>query len=111
MEYRCQLCDFQSSHESVLSLHVDTTHVEPVNQLDKNNETCTPSECVFKKPADLPQQFKYRCKLCNYKTNRNYALNTHNKLIHENLRIPCPYCHYTTTRKKYLKNHIKFVHN
>ena len=52
----------------------------------------------------------YHCKHCQYKTDRKSYLDSHTKLIHENVRVSCSKCNYTTTRNSYLKNHDKYGH-
>ena len=80
--HKCEQCNFSSSFEGNLKVHM------------RRHE----SEKLFK------------CDQCNYKGNQRAILDSHVRSTHSNLWYHCEECDYKASQKCNLKSHAQSVH-
>ena len=111
--YKCELCDYTCSANSLLDRHIKATH------LKIKDFKCEQCDYAFSAKSDLKQHIKmvhdkikdFKCELCDYTCSANGNLKIHTKQVHLKIRdFKCELCDYAFSAKSDLKQHIKMVH-
>ena len=80
--YNCKKCDFKSSYQSSVYLHMKNKH----------------------------EGRKFPCDQCQYKATQKGILVKHVKSVHEGVRYQCDKCDHKATQKDHLKKHLRLKH-
>ena len=111
----CNFCDYQTSWDFGLKVHVELVHKRDINQFNCDS-------CAFKSKTgsglkrhtsevhNRSNLLKIICSICDFMTSRKDKLKRHIQVAHEGIRYKCDGCDYQATRKEHLTRHFNNFH-
>ena len=131
---RCNHCEFTTTQPSSLNFHRSSQHKTSCNQCDyttlfigdlnshviRKHKKIKCEKCNYKSPnmsslrshdRSMHEGIKVYCDECNYKCVMLSTLRVHKQSKHENIYYKCNMCAHKASRKDNLNTHIKAKHN
>ena len=112
----CDLCNFTTHRESILTLHMSHVHTQEALQNEKGEEVCPVCSKVMPRKrlkAHLKTHNinKFSCQFCDKNFEVEEILKDHILSTHSNMKLHrCQECSYQNTKKSLLNLHIKRQH-
>ena len=111
LKFSCDVCLFESKHETRLYLHKQEKHVERIFKCDECDYTNCRKDSVKVHTRIKHRGEKLHCKLCNFECDYQTGLNNHNNAVHNSIddeTVKCSLCDWSGKRNT-LKSHKKIL--
>ena len=111
LKFSCDVCLFESKHETRLYLHKQQKHVERIFKCDECDYTNCRKDSVKVHTRIKHRGEKLHCKLCNFQCDYQTGLNNHNNTVHNSIddeTVKCSLCDWSGKRNT-LKSHKKIL--
>ena len=101
----CNHCEFTTSQPSNLNFHKLSQHKTSCNQCDYTTPFIGDLNAhVIRKHG------KFKCEKCNYKSANMFSLRSHDRSMHEGIKVYCDECSYKCVTLSTLKVHKRSKH-
>ena len=120
--FTCNICEFESSKQSMLAEHKESKHSNP-KEMEMASYECDRCEKQFKHAFLLKNHtcipaFKYPCQVCTFVAISVIELLEHMNGVHSKKSIPsknpecvtCPFCKLKAKNLDELKTHFEHIH-
>ena len=106
LKFSCDVCLFESKHETRLYLHKQEKHVERIFKCDECDYTNCRKQSVKVHTRIKHRGEKLHCKLCNFECDYQTGLNNHNNAVHNSIddeTVKCSKCEWSGKRDRRAK--------
>ena len=115
---QCNLCDFQSGSETLMTKHKNSVHKEVRYPCDQCNYVATTKGSLSEHTQSYHETPKFNCNQCDYMASTKTNLNKHKEDIHEvkekvkyvSKRIKCEKCEKKFNKKETFMAHMNKFH-
>ena len=111
--FTCNICEFETTRESMLMEHKESKHTNPEVKLDIECKKCEKSfPYMFHYNAhSCTPVYKYPCEKCNFIAAELSEIVEHMVDIHTGQLLQCSSCDFQVKDKETLDMHVKSVHS
>ena len=107
---QCNLCDFQSGSETLMTKHKNSVHKEVRYPCDQCDYAATAQDSLNEHKDSVHKEVRYPCDQCNYVATTKGSLSEHTQSYHETPKFNCNQCDYMASTKTNLNKHKEDIH-
>ena len=110
--FSCNICEFETTRESMLVTHKESKHTNPEEKLNIECKTCEKSfpYLFHYNEHSCKPIFKYPCEKCKFKAIELAEIVEHVVNVHTGQTFHCSSCDFQAEDKEGLDMHVKCVH-
>ena len=109
-KYKCNQCDYQTTHKGHFTRHVESKHEGVKYACDQCDYQSTHKGDLNKHIQSQHEGVRYACVQCDYQAGYQSHLNLHIKSKHEGVKYSCTKCDHQYTHQSSLTKHIQSKH-
>ena len=109
-KYPCNKCDYQATHQSNLTRHIQSKHEGVKYACNQCDQQFTQQCALTTHIQSIHEGVKYACNQCDYRATQQTHLAKHIKSVHEGVKYPCKQCNQQFTAQSTVTRHIQSAH-